>query len=88
MGYRSNIIDVNVSGNSEVTVEHGIYQYDHGMKLRISGIQSGDAIEVHYAFKGMRDVVVDTPTKSGSVYLSSIPDEVLAQPRPVNAYVY
>ena len=88
MSYRSNIIDVNVSGNSEVTIERGIYQYDHGMKLRISGIASSDTIEVHYAFKGMRDVITDTPTKSGSTYLSSIPDEVLAQPMPVNAYVY
>ena len=88
MGYRSNIVNVDVGSNSEVTIERGIYQYDHGMKLKIVGIETSDTIEVHYAFKGMRDVVIDTPTKDGSAYLSSIPDEVLAQPMPVNAYVY
>lgn len=88
MGYRSNIIDVDVGSNSVVTIERGIYQFDHGMKLRIAGIETSDAIEVHYAFKGMRHVVTDTPVKDGAIYISSIPDEVLAQPMPVNAYIY
>ena len=45
-------------------------------------------LEVHYAFEGMGQTLLDTPTADDGGYVSSIPDVLLMQPKPVYGYVY
>lgn len=48
-------IDVNLGGNAAKLSVQPIYQYDHGRKLRLQGLDTTKSIMIQYAFYGMTE---------------------------------
>lgn len=38
MEYRSPIFSVNLASDADIAMERKVYQYDHGIKLQLTGI--------------------------------------------------
>lgn len=71
------------SGVDEITVD-GLTQWDKGQTLRIEYADKPTASEVHFAFKGGKEALIQFV--SGGV--TTIPDVLLQQPYDLVAYVY
>ena len=86
MDIREPYIDV-IVGNSKFQKVDGLYQYDHGINLRITGV-SGHAFNVHFSAVGRKDAYSVVPTEDDGVYYAPIPDVLLMQDKCVQAYIY
>ena len=86
MEYRSPIFSVNLASDADLAIERKVYQYDHGIKLRLTGINQ--LPQLHYATETMRTSIVDVPMREENDYVSEVPDGILTQAEPVHVYVY
>lgn len=86
MEYRSPIFPVDLSDDSDVALDRKVYQYDHGVKIQMTGLN--DLPQIHYATDIMKTSIVDVPVLEGGAYVSSVPDGILTQADPIHVYVY
>lgn len=82
-----NISLENYDTNSEY-ITRSVYQYDHGLKLRISGLDTCKAVRTQYAFDGMKTAITTVPKRIGEFWISDYPDVVIRQPNEIQIYVY
>ena len=66
----------------------GIYQYDHGLKLKISGQPTKQIPQMHFAYDGQRNTIPTIPVWDGDYLIADIPDTILMQPKEVWCYIY
>ena len=78
----SNEITAYFKGTSGVA--ESVYQYDYGMILVIDGLDLTSAFEVHFEHTG----AVPAVTEIGEDNMVAIPNECLALPGKVTAYIY
>jgi hypothetical protein len=69
-------------------VAHGLHQWDYGQQLEIEYEGAPAAIEVHFAYAGLRDAFVRTCAVINGKATVSIPDKCLEQTTPITAWVY
>lgn len=81
-------IKVTVSANQPVARVTGLYQWDHGRTLEILDDTLPVLFEVHFSYHGRKDAIVRVCSLANGVRTVSIPDECLAQPNQVSAWVY
>jgi len=84
----NSFIDVTYSrGTNKVTLTPQ-YQYNNGQKLRIKNINDDVSVTVHYAVRGMVKPIARIAEKTNDVWISAIPNVLMAQKSPVQAFVY
>ena len=80
-------VDITFDGENKQMVT-GVYQYDHGLSLRVHGIPTNAAWQFQFGHRGGTDsVTVIGATESGAV-VGVIPDELLMQKREIVCYLY
>ena len=89
MELRTRYVDVRLDGSLHQTVR-GLYQYDHGLKLRVSGVSGAVAVQMQFSCTGQKSALttVSTWDDDNDVLLADIPDVILMQPNPVYCYFY
>lgn len=88
MAIREPYIDIQLGNNKYQKINGLQYQYDHGLKQRISGLEENRAFSVQYAYIGLKQALSVTPTVEGDYYLADIPDVLLFQNKELQCYVY
>lgn len=73
-----------VFGNCNKAVTNALWQYDYGQVLQISGVELPETFEVHLCNRGNNATI----TQIGQNYQVSIPDEFLANPTWIDAYIF
>lgn len=86
MEYRSPIFPVDLANDADLAIERKVYQYDHGIKLQLTGIN--EQPQLHYATDTMRTSMVDVPMLEDGKFVSEVPDGILTQAEPIHVYVY
>lgn len=86
---KQNEIDVTFSSTNIMKSVAARYQWDKGIVLNISGIESDKTIMAHCSFEGQLSpaVVVVTSMKNGICTLV-IPDELFMQTKAIRCYLY
>lgn len=82
-----NICLENYDTHSEY-ITRSVYQYDHGLKLRISGLNTCKAVRTQYAFDGIKTAITTVPKRIENHWISDYPDVVIKQPNEIHIYVY
>ena len=80
-------VDVTFDGTSKQTVS-GVYQYDHGLYLRVSGVPTNVQWQLQFTNRGDVDSITVMGTVSGGKVLGEIPDALLMQQREIICYLY
>ena len=75
-------------GNGEVIVSKAVYQYDHGLKLHISGVTSQMIQQGHFAVESVDRAFNLLFTDSGDGIDAPIPDVLLSIGKDIMAYLY
>lgn len=81
-------IDIVFTPAASVRISRSVYQYDHGLQLRIGNIAAAGMFQVHYAVQGAMEADVVLPQLSGDFWVSDIPDHILSQPHDIDAYIH
>ncbi len=85
---RNEYVDVELGPSiSEKTVSD-IYQYDRGLKLRLSGLKTARIVQIQYAVDGMKETITNVAYMEADKWVSAIPNEALERGRDVHCYVY
>lgn len=64
------------------------YQWDRNRVLGVHGLSVAGVPELHFAHGGLEEAVVQPTTKDAAgVIRAAIPNDLLEQARPINAYV-
>ena len=66
----------------------GVYQYDHGLLLRIHGVPTNVAWQFQFGYRGGVESVTTIGETEGEAVVGVIPDTLLMQPREVVCYLY
>ena len=85
--FKDRYIDVFL-GNSERQIVRGIYQYDHGLKLRLNGLPTTSLYQMQYGCVGNKETTTVVSTIEDGVIVASIPDAQLMQPKDLVCYIY
>lgn len=85
---RNEYIDVYLGNNNKRQIVHGIYQYDHGLKLRIHGLPTNAVWQMQYGYAGNRTSVTVFSTLEDGTVVAAIPDMLLMQPNNLTCYIY
>ena len=88
MAIREPYIDVQLGNNKYQKINGVLYQYDHGLKQRIAGLEENRAFSVQYGYLGLKETLSVVPTLEGEFYLADIPDVLLFQNKELQCYVY
>lgn len=72
---------------AEITV-HGVYQYDLGLKLCVSGVDSGSNIQMHYGIQGLTKTLDNAASFEDGAWVTNIPNILTAQTMDILCYVY
>lgn len=80
-------VDVTFDGTNKQMVT-GVYQYDHGISLRVHGIPTDVVWQMHFGFQGSTYTVPSIAVPSEGAVIGAIPDGVLMQHREVICYLY
>ena len=80
-------VDVTFDGTEKQMVR-GIYQYDHGVSLRVHGVPTNVAWQMQFGFRGGSCSVTSIATISDGAVVGEIPDTLLMQKREVVCYLY
>lgn len=81
------MICVTLREEDNFTKKSGLYQWDYGQKLMISGIPLLENVEVHFAHKNTEALIqIAQVTESG--LLVDIPDVLLRSPYEIYVYIY
>ncbi len=87
---KDNVLTVRVSADGVKTETAHVFQHDHGMKLRIHGLDGAYAWTCHFA-QNPSGVSVDSAlaeNKSGGYWECQIPDALLALDRNIMCFVH
>jgi len=85
---RQPYVDVRLGNVRHQTIS-GLYQYDHGLKLRIYELEEPPAnVRVQYSFEGLKEATTVVPSLDDDVLTADVPDIMLVQPKPVQCYIY
>ena len=85
--FRNEYVDIYLDG-SKYQIIRGIYQYDHGLKLRIHGQPTTSLWQMQYGFVGNKEAVTVFSTLEDGTVVASVPDTLLMQPRDLMCYIY
>ena len=85
--FRDEYIDIYLNGNKRQIIR-GIYQYDHGLKLRIHGQPTTSMWQMQYGCVGNRETVTVFSTLEDGTVVATVPDTLLMQPRDLMCYIY
>lgn len=78
----------NVTVNKNGYDVGALYQWDRGQVLTVYGLSLQATPEVHFAHGRLEDAVVQPTTMDAAgVVRSPVPDEMLEEAQPINAYV-
>ena len=80
-------VDVTFDGTYKKMVE-GVFQYDHGLKLRVRGVPTNVAWQMQFGNRAGNETVTSIATVSGDAVIGDIPDALLEQQREVVCYMY
>jgi len=79
MATRERYVDVQL-GNSICVKLPPVYQYDHGLQLRLSGLPTDSAIpQVHFSCVGTKEAFTVFPSIEEEIYVVEVPDVLLMQ---------
>lgn len=84
---RDPYIDVHF-GNRQTMTTSDVYQYDHGLKLRIYDFTPENLAQIQYSHAGLSNAMSVIPTKEESCIIADIPDILLMQQKELQCYVY
>lgn len=84
---RSEYIDIEQSNNQPMIIR-GVFQYDHGLKLRIYGLPADAEWQIHYGYSEYKDGLSVIGQLEGEAVVAAIPDILLMQAKPLWCYVY
>ena len=73
--------------DEEIELE-GLWQYDFGQKLQITGLGLPEIFEVHFFWQGLEKAKIVTGHTENEVSSVDIPNEALVQRRIITAYIY
>lgn len=73
--------------DEEIELE-GLWQYDYGQKLQITGLGLSEIFEVHFFWQGLEKAKIVTGHTENEVSSVDIPNEALVQRRMITAYIY
>lgn len=73
--------------DEEIELE-GLWQYDFGQKLQITGLGLPEIFEVHFFWQGLEKAKIVTGHTENEVSSVDIPNEALVQRRMITAYIY
>lgn len=85
--FRNEYVDIYLNGNKHQIIR-GIYQYDHGLKLRIHGQPTTSLWQMQYGCVGNKEAVTVFSTLEDGTVVASVPDTLLMQPRDLMCYIY
>lgn len=80
----SNIVTAAFGSGCGYTTTENLWQYDYGQILQITGLDLPDAYQVHFCNKGDL-TTIEMIGDAGGV---TIPDNLLENGTPINAYIY
>ena len=83
----SKYVDVTYDGTNQQVIE-GVYQYDHGLSLRVYGVPTNVTYQVQFGIRGGDTSVTMVPTISDGAVVCVIPDTLLMQDREIACYLY
>ena len=84
---RNEYVDIFLNGDKQ-QVLRGIYQYDHGLKLRVHGQPTAGAWQMQYGYVGNRESVTTFTTLEDGTVVAPVPDILLMQPNDLVCYIY
>lgn len=85
---KNEYIDVQLGSPETERVVNGIYQYDKGLKLRLSGLDVARVVQMQYSVDGMKETMTNVAYKVEDKWVAQIPNEALSRGRNVHCYVY
>jgi len=85
---RSEFIDVEIGPSIHSKTISNVYQYDKGLKLRLSGLKTARIVQIQYAVDGMKETITHVAHQENEKWVAPIPDEALERGNNVNCYVY
>lgn len=84
---RERVINAAYKEGAHLTVR-GVWQHDHGVKLRLTGMENAQRAMVHFAPAGYGLSADADCVQEDGAWTCGIPDAALDKPVPVMAYVY
>jgi len=87
---RTRTISLELDPNKEKFYGGKLYQYDHGVILEVSGLntQTGHMPQFQFSNNNLETAYEALPTTIGAMYQVQIPDVILMYPRNFVCYVY
>lgn len=85
--WNSKYVDVTIDGTKQQIV-NGIYQYDHGIFLRVHGVPTNVVWQFQFGYRGSSESITAIGTVEDDAVIGRIPDTLLMQRREVICYLY
>lgn len=83
------MIEVTFINDYKYSTSSPVYQWDYGQKLIMYGLDTtNDVIQVHFTDNSCERTIVRLASKNANYYQISIPDGLLENSFPINAYIY
>ena len=80
-------VDVTFDGTTKQMVS-GVFQYDHGLSLRVHGVPTNVQWQFQFGYRGGVDSVTTMGLIEDGAVIGVIPDTLLMQQREVVCYLY
>lgn len=80
-------VDVSLSGVSTAESEP-VFQYDHGLVLRIRGVELSAVQQAHFATPKQKQTIGLQLVQDGDAIVADIPDSLLTVGLPISCYLY
>lgn len=78
----------NFTKRGEEIALDGLWMYDYGQKLQITGLDLPEVFEVNFAWKGLDEAKIVTGNTKNGISSVDIPNESLKQNQAITAYLY
>lgn len=88
MSARNPYIDVYFGTGQCISTTSEVWQYDHGLKLRIHGFASANVPQIQYSNAGLADAMSVASAKESNCIVADIPDVLLTQSKEIQCYAY
>ncbi len=85
---KNEYVDVQLGSPETERIVNGIYQYDKGLKLRLSGLDVARVVQMQFSVDGMKETLTAVAYKVEDKWVAPIPNEALSRGRNVHCYVY
>lgn len=84
---RDKFVDITLDGTKHQIVR-GLYQFDHGLKIRIAGVESEDTFQIQYSCVGQNNALTVMSQRDGDIVIADIPDAMQMQAKEIMCYIY